>query len=147
MTALNVIVTHDGTAYDALVGTIASTNLGTDGPAGFMTASLEVKFSSGGTGVGNAWVLDEYDAGVGRRIGTELGANWILEIMSTVGVERWERLVGQRVLVLYEANGGTSFLGREAVGIANVDTGAAMIFQQFMDVWLFRARHPASKGK
>ena len=61
------------------------------------------------------------------RIGTAYGMEWIMRVLRTVGVETWEKLPGSRVLVLFA---DSNHLGTTAAGIANIDSGNALIFKE-----------------
>lgn len=141
---INVTVEHDGIGYDAQVATITGTKLGVRELNGVFGSNLYVKFAEGGGTAVGGYVLDEFDSGLERRVGTELGMEWIAETMRTVGVENWEDLTGARVLVLYPKSESGIHIGQVAVGIANIDTGKAMVFKDFTDQWTFRAMRPAS---
>lgn len=133
MNALDATVTHNGQRYSASVMTIESTRLGLE-DHGIMSAMLHCKGNGGGTGVGG-YGLDTFDKEKDRRVGHAFGLEWLMRVMSTVGVEQWEKLPGSRVLVLYPYSDRHLFWGQVAVGIANVDTGKALIFKELSAEW------------
>lgn len=140
MNALKVNVVHEGVTYSADVMTIESTRLGIE-DHGIMSAMLHCKGDGGGTGVGG-YGLDQYDKEKGRRVGHAFGLQWLMQVMATVGVERWEKLPGSRVLVLYPHSESHIHLGQIAVGIANVDTGKALIFRELAAAWFPSEERP-----
>lgn len=134
MNALKVNVVHGGVTYSADVMTIKSTRLGLE-DHGIMSAMLHCTSSSGGgTGVGG-YGLDTFDKALDRRVGHAFGMEWLMQVMATVGVDRWEKLPGSRVLVLYPHRESHIFLGQVAVGIANIETGNALIFKELAESW------------
>lgn len=120
---------HNDTTYMAQLNTITKTTLGYE-DHGVFTAYLSCQGDGTGIGVGG-YVLDQFDPIAKERIGTEFGMSWIMEVMSTVGVDTWESLVGKKVFVLFEGTSPVSYLGKTASGIANIDSGEAMIFKEF----------------
>lgn len=140
MSAIETTVVHGGVKYSADVMTIKSTRLGIE-DHGIMTANLFCERQGGGTGVGG-YALDTFDKTADRRIGHAFGMEWLMQVMSTVGVERWEKLPGSRVLVLYPFTESGNNIGRVAVGIANIDTGRSLVFKELAESW-FPAEVPA----
>jgi hypothetical protein len=67
------------------------------------------------------------DLGDDKRVGHAFGTEWLMRVMATVGVETWEKVPGARLLVLYPKPG---HWGLSPVGIANIDTGKALIFKE-----------------
>lgn len=141
MSAIQMTVTHNGARYSAEVMTIESTMLGTESH-GIVTAYLNCRSNGGGTGVGG-YTLDSFDKARDRRIGHAFGMEWLMQVMSIVGKDTWEKLTGSRVLVLYPYDENHIGLGLVAVGIANIDTGKALIFKELAEEWFPPAKTAA----
>jgi hypothetical protein len=75
---------------------ITSTSLGLEN--GILTAYLYLEMGIGSQGFGG-YALDSWNAGKNRRIGVSYGAEFILQILNTVGVENWEDLPGKHIRV------------------------------------------------
>ena len=153
MSNLKIILNHHGTEYEANVATIEKTRLGYQ-DHGILTADLQLRWASSGVSAGG-YCLDMPDksegAKLGQRMGTAYGLDHIIRILETVGVDKWEDLTGRRVYVLFPASDGGSW-GSVCAGIANIDTGKALIFKEHAQQWLDReaaaeidaaAAHPA----
>lgn len=138
MNDIAVRITRDGKVYTGHIAKIVSTFLGVE-DHGIFTASLITEFPGGGVGVGNS-ALDSYNEATREREGTAFGLDQIKKIMSTVGVSAWENLKGQRVIVLFDGDHQTT-LGMLSVGIANVDSGEALIFKEHFEEW--RQKNPS----
>src|SRR5690606_28267458 len=111
-------IEHNGIAYGGQVGTITATRLGYQ-DHGILTADLTIEWPGGGVSVGG-FALDEPRDREGKdhsRKGTAYGLDHIIRIIETVGVEKWEDLKGERVIVLFE---GASAWSSQSVGIAHV---------------------------
>ncbi len=134
MSARTITISHNGVEYGGQIGTIKSTRLGEEGH-GILTASLAVEWTGGGVNAGG-YCLDEPRDRDGRdysRRGTAYGLDHVMRIMETVGVESWEKLVGQQVVVLFE---GRSAWGAMCVGIASTtDEDRVLIFKEHADSW------------
>ena len=65
---------------------------------GILTFWLTLDYGGSGQGAGG-WVLDEYDKGLGRRVGTTLAADVVLALLKTLRVGKWEDLPGTHVRV------------------------------------------------
>lgn len=131
--SVNITIDHDGKSWSAEVMRIRSTQLGLE-DHGIWTAYLHCEGSGTGTGVGG-YCLDEKPADFPsgrRRVGSGYGLDWLMQVCSIVGVSNWEDLPGKAVYVLYEKAG---HWGQVAKGIANVDTGKALIFEQHAEQW------------
>jgi len=76
---------------------IVSTELGLIAN-GMMSFFLHLEWPGGGVGFGGR-CLDEWSAKHDERIGTQMGAQLIIQILKTVGVEKWEDLKGKYVRV------------------------------------------------
>lgn len=130
----SIVITHNGIEYGGQIGTITSTALGYESH-GILTASLTIEWKGGGVSVGG-YVLDEPRDRDGRdysRKGTAYGLDHIIRIIETVGVERWEGLKGQQVIVLFE---GKSAWGSQSVGIASTtDDAKVFILREHADAW------------
>lgn len=120
---VKLTVEHNGEKYSAEINKIDSTFLGKE-DHGILTAYLQCKGDGTGVGVGG-YSLDAPGEDY-SRIGHAYGIDWLLRVMSTVGVDSWEKLPGQRVLVLFPKAG---HWGQSPVGIANIDSGEALIFK------------------
>jgi hypothetical protein len=130
---IDITVEHDGVKYAGTIATIKSTRLGYE-DHGVLTASLTCEWKGGGVSVGG-FVLDEPKSADRKdysRRGTAYGLDHIIRIIETVGVSRWEALVGSHVVVLSEGRGG---LGSRSVGIAGMDNEKVLILQQHADQW------------
>jgi hypothetical protein len=134
MSNRTIVIEHGGKEYGGQIGTIKSTRLGFE-DHGILTASLGVEWQGGGVSVGG-FCLDEPKDREGRdftRTGTAYGLDYIIRTIETVGVERWEQLVGQQVIVLFE---GRSAWGSMSVGIANTtDDSKVLILKEHAESW------------
>ena len=106
-------VTYGGINYHAELMKIERTMLGQE-DHGIATAVLTCVGGGFMVGFGGV-ILDTYDAEQEKRVSTEYGLGYIMEILSVVGVHHWEDLVNQYVYILFNDNkrSGT------AVGIAD----------------------------
>lgn len=129
-----IVIDHNGATYGGQIGTIKSTRLGFR-DHGVLTASLTVEWVGGGIGLGG-FVLDEPKDREGRdytRTGTAYGLDHIIRIIETAGVDEWEQLVGQQVIVLYQ---GESAWGSQSVGFASTTNEAkVLIFKEHAEAW------------
>lgn len=129
-----ITVEHGGIEYGGQIGTIKSTHLGYQ-DHGILTADLTIEWPGGGVSVGG-FCLDEprdREARDYERTGTAYGLDHIIRIIETVGVDRWERLVGQKVIVLFE---GKSAWGSRSVGIAHAtDESKVFILEEHAEAW------------
>lgn len=73
---------------------------------GILTAYVFVKFANGGCGFGG-YAFDEWNKAKQRRVGCAFGSEWIINVLETVGVKKWEDLPGKPVRVEHEGWGGT----------------------------------------
>lgn len=130
---VNTIITDsNGQEWSAEVMRIKNTRLGIE-DHGICTAYLHCKGNGVGTGVGGYSLDDKPSEHFGgRRIGSAYGLDWIMEVCKTIGVEAWEDLPGKAIYILYDKPG---HWGQVAKGIANIDTGKALIFEQHSDLW------------
>lgn len=74
---------------------IRSTHLGRE-DHGIMTVMLDLEWDSGGQGFGG-YALDQWQGernASGKRVGTAYGMKFIMAILDTLEVERWEKLPG-----------------------------------------------------
>jgi hypothetical protein len=97
---------------------------------GILTATLHVTYGGSGQGIGG-YALDNPDPDMGdsadtRRIGTAYGMEWIARCIRACGVDRWERIKGRTIIVLFESER----FGARPIGIAPLPTepGAPFIF-------------------
>ncbi|GAB2906791.1 hypothetical protein GCM10027047_01270 [Rhodococcus aerolatus] len=132
-----ITVSHNGADYAGQLMTIKSTRLGWE-DHGILTASLVCEYPGGGVSVGGH-CLDECKRDAdGRpvypsdRLGTAYGLDHVMQIMLTVGVERWEKLPGSLVIVLSTGTGG---LGSMSVGIAGVQNDRVLILKDHAEAW------------
>ena len=131
MTNIQTILTHNGVQYSADVMQIKRTTLGKE-DHGLWTTYLDCGGDGIGIGLGG-YRLDEWDKVRKGSFGTAYGMDHIMRICQTVGVEKWEDLVGKRIYVLFEGTNG--HCGRIAAGLANIDTGKALIFKDHIQEW------------
>lgn len=137
MSKFTVNVEHNGKTYGGQLGTIKSTSLGIQ-DHGCLTAMLHVEFKCGGIGVGGI-VLDtpvkDTDGKFLLREGSAFGADHIIEIINTAGVEKWESLPGKQIIVLFE---GKSLWGSTAAGFAGITNEEVLIFKEHAELWIER---------
>lgn len=129
-------VEHNGTTYAGQLASIESTSLGYE-DHGILTAWIFCTFPSGGIGVGG-YCLDQPRDRDGRdytRVGTAYGLDHLMRLMETVGVDRWEKLPGQQVIVLFDAEPGVSALGKRSVGLAGVLNDHVLILAEHAEAW------------
>lgn len=134
MSNRTITIEHAGKSYGGQIGTIKSTRLGFE-DHGILTTSLTVEWQGGAIGVGG-FCLDEpkdREAKDYSRRGTAYGLDHIIRIIETVGVAKWEDLVGKQVIVLFE---GASLWGAISVGIASTtDDDKVLILKDHADEW------------
>lgn len=123
---VDIAVVLDGEQYSAQIGRIESTMLGQE-DHGIMTSYLYLDFGGSGQGAGG-YGLDTYEdaPGAGKRVGTAFGMDLIMRILETVGVSKWEDLVGVQILALREVNNNRGTI----LGIANLRGNKHLIFKQ-----------------
>jgi len=131
MTSVQTIITHNGVQYSADVMQIKRTSLGKE-DHGLWTANLHCEGAGSGISLGG-YRLDMYDKVDKRSFGTAYGLDNIMRICQTVGVEKWEDLPGKRIYILFEGTDG--HWGKVASGLANIDTGKALIFKDHVQEW------------
>ena len=76
---------------------IDSTMLGRE-DHGIMTCMLFVNYGGACQGFGG-YTLDGYDKGLEKRVGSAYGMEFIIRVLETVGVTRWEELPGKHLRV------------------------------------------------
>lgn len=103
-------IDHRGKTYSGEVGTIADTFLGTE-DHGIFTFMLTFDFNGSGQGAGNYFLRENT-------------AKMLQGVIDVLGVRSWEKLKGQQAVALREDHGGL------IVGIANLDTGKAVTFEE-----------------
>jgi len=123
-------IEYHGTTYDGVPAVIQETFLGLN-DHGIFDAWLHLAGQGWGQGFGG-YALDQWDAGLNRRIGTGFGLDWVGEILRTLGVESWEKVKGQEVIALYSE--GDSW-GGQIKGFAHTLEDRAMIVREFIDFW------------
>lgn len=100
------------------IAKITGTMLGVE-DHGILTSFLFVEYRGGGEqGVGG-YALDTYDKELEERVGTAYGCEFIRRTLNTVGVHKWENIIGKHIIVF--CDDGDSFLGRRPLGIGNID--------------------------
>lgn len=128
------LIIQDGeNEYGGQIGTIRATRLGYE-DHGILTADITVEWPGGGVSVGG-YCLDQNDKdrGRGSRKGTAYGLDHIIRILEVVGVSKWESLVGQKVIVLFN---GTSVWGAQSVGLAHAtDEGKVFVMKEHAEYW------------
>lgn len=77
---------------------ITSTTLGYE-DHGILTCMLMLDYGDCGAQGFGGYGLDSYVKDRETRVGTEYGMQFIIEILNTVGVEKWEDLVGKHIRV------------------------------------------------
>lgn len=132
MTARTITIEHNGTTYHGELARIDSTSFGWE-DHGILTAMLHCSWVNGGVGVGG-FCLDESLGKEGdyERRGTAYGLDHLMQIMSTLGVDRWEKLPGQQVIVLFEGEGAW---GNRSAGIAAVLSDKVFIPAEHAQAW------------
>lgn len=120
---MKITVDHAGKTYYGHLGTIDRTTLGFH-DRGFVTADLACSWSGGGVSVGGR-VLSDHGKG------TSYGLDLIMRILKTVGVETWEELTGEHVIVLFTEEHS---VGMTPVGIAGVK-GEVLILEEHATEW------------
>lgn len=130
---MTITIEHNGVSYSGEIMTIKSTTLGYE-DHGILSAQLNCEGSGTGTSVGGYCLDEPVERGTSSgRKGTAYGLDHLIKMMETVGVSRWEKLPGQKVIVLYGSEG---HWGLVAQGIANIVTGSALIFKEHAEQWL-----------
>lgn len=124
-----ITVEHNGKTYEGQIGTIRSTSLGYE-DHGILTANLDVRFASGGVGVGG-YCLDIIQDG--QRVGTAYGLDHIIRIIETAGVSSWEKLPGTQIIVLFAGHAG---LGGRSIGFASTVEDRVLIFEEHSAEWM-----------
>ncbi len=82
---------------------IESTMLGIE-DCGVMSCMLYLKFEGSGQGFGG-YTLDQYIESRKRRVGWGPGLDFIMQILTTVGVTKWEDLKGKYIRVRHDQPG------------------------------------------
>lgn len=134
MSARKITIDHNGTTYYGHLARIDSTAFGTE-DHGIVTAFLHCSWKGGGISVGGYGLdtpaKDENDRFL-KREGTGYGLDHLMAIMAVVGVDRWEKIPGREVIVLFEQE---SHLGYTAKGIASLLDDRVLIFAEHADEW------------
>lgn len=130
---VKIEVDWDGVTYPAQIGVIESTRFGNE-DHGILTLDLSLKFDGGGVSFGG-YALDEWSEEARERVVTGgYGLDFIVQVMRTAGVERYEQLPGQKVLSL-AAPGTKSFWGSSPVGIASLDATRVFLPKEHSAMW------------
>lgn len=128
MSVIKTTIEHDGKTYSGQIGTIKRTSLGVE-DHGIMTAMLHIEWKGGGIGAGGNTMDEPRKGEDGKhlgRFGTAYGLDHIMRILETVGVDKWEQLPGEKVIVLFE---GPSWIGSTASGIAGITNETVLNFK------------------
>lgn len=130
-----IAVEHGGNTLYGKVATIKRTTLGVE-DHGILTATLHVQGDGWGVGVGG-YSLDEpkrdEDGKFLGRVPTAYGFDHVVKIMTTVGVDSWEELVGREVIVLFSTPDGW---GSQSIGIAHIsDERRVLVFAEHAESW------------
>lgn len=136
MTERSIVIEHNGVKYTGHIATIKSTRLGYE-DHGILTTSLDLSWEGSGVGFGG-YCLDEPKNRLGRdytRVGTAYGLDYIIRVMETVGVDRWEKLQGSRVIVLFDYTPSGSTWGGVVRGIAALQDDKVFIPSEHADAW------------
>jgi hypothetical protein len=129
-----IIIEHEGETYYGYLAQIDKTSLSYE-DHGILTAWVTTSWPGGGVTVGG-YCLDQpkdRDSRDYSRVGTAYGLDYLICIMKTVGVEEWESLPGQKVIVLFDS---PSTAGLQAKGIAGVLNDEIFIPRKHADQWL-----------
>ena len=118
---------------EILNATITGTMLGTE-DHGIFTCYIHLSGASWGCSFGG-YALDEYQGTRGKRVGTAYGMRFIMALLHTLKLEKWEELQGQ--LVRVESEG----LGR---GLAKI---GHLIEDRWFDPKQFSAEYKAEAQK
>ena len=145
MSGLEIV--HTPTGRRGVFAKIDSTHFGVE-DHGIATFFLNLKWNSGGVGVGGYGIDtplfenpatgelrtsrgDDFTEFRGR-FGTDYGLQMMLKMLTVVGVEAWEKLPGQTVLVLFGTE--SAGWGSLAKGIANpFDPDKYLVLEDFRE--------------
>lgn len=115
-----ITIEHNGQTYYGHLAKIDSTAI-THADHGVLTAWLHTSWSGSGVGVGG-YCLDQPKDRDGRdysRVGTAYGLDYLIRVMETVGVEKWEDLPGQQVIVLFAEQNSIGLSSKGIAGVLN----------------------------
>lgn len=129
-----VAVEHDGKTYAGQIATIDSTTLGWE-DHGILTANLNCSWKGGGISVGGFCLDQSTGTPDYTRRGTAYGLDHVMRLMEAVGVNRWEKLPGKQVIVLFDAKPGAATWGRQSVGIAGLLNETVLILTDHAEGW------------
>lgn len=145
--SVHPLIEHDGVTYQGTIMKINKTTLGY-GDYNMFSGYLHCSAPGSGISVGGITLDDvnplrsktDSEFPQPTRIGIGFGIDWLREIIEIVGVDSWEKLVGERLIVLFRYNGNPKSLGvtagQTSAGIANIDSGKAMVFEDFFNKWI-----------
>ena len=122
-----VVVMNGGKEYVGYIASITDTFLGVE-DHGVLTGTLTIR--RGGTlqTIGG-YYFDQYNPETEEREVLTFGMDFIRTTLSTVGVNSWEALKGQTILLLGDAD-------RNVVGIANIwDPQKVFVFKDLATMW------------
>ena len=122
-----VVVMGSGVEYTGYIASITDTFLGVE-DHGVLTGTLTIK--RGGTlqTIGG-YYFDQYNPETEEREVLTFGMDFIRTTLSTVGVNGWEALKGQTILLLGDAD-------RNVVGVANIwDPQKVFVFKDLATMW------------
>lgn len=134
MAETNVQVIHEGTTYYGQIAEIKSTALSL-ADHGIFTAYLHTQWKGGGIGVGGLCLdqpIHDTDGKFLGRAGSAFGCDHIMKLIETVGADTWEKLPGQRLIVLFDR---PNTLGQVAKGIAGLTNEKVLIFADHAEDW------------
>jgi hypothetical protein len=129
-----IAVEHGGKTYSGQIARIDSTSLGWE-DHGILTANLHCTWPGGGISVGGFCLDESTGTPDWARRGTAYGLDHVMRLMETVGVTAWEKLPGEQVIVLFDAEPGRSTLGSRSVGIAGLFNESVLVLQEHADAW------------
>lgn len=134
MRDIKVTIEHNGTTLYGQIAKIDSTTLGIE-DHGIMTAMLNCSWHGGGIGVGGYTLdtprRDEDEKFIGR-FGSGFGMDHLMRVLETAGVDRWEKLPGAEIIILFES---ANSWGSTAVGFASLLDDKVLIFREHADQW------------
>ena len=131
-----LVIEHQGKSYSGQIAVIKKTEFGVN-DHGIMSADLHCEWEGGGIGVGGYCLDTKPNPETNKREGSAYGLDFIMRILDTVGVYTWEKLVGQKVVVLFEE--GKSGWGGTSCGIANILNDKVFLMKEHADAWRARS--------
>lgn len=133
-----ITVKHDGETYYGHVATITSTSLGIHEHYGIFTADLTLEWTGAGVSLGgfclDTPITDKDDTFLGRE-GSAYGLDYIMQVLSVVGVNNWEELKDRQVIALFDTKNSW---GSQIKGIASLTDEKVFIPAAHAEEWLAR---------